>query len=186
MLNLKHNQLLLKMPFICKFMSFAKTGAPLEHTKKDFIWYHGCKLTPKQRKCILWMLSKIVNASIEFICWLSISHLTAFCCPDLAVSGRYWVFFRRQLHNNYAVYWIFKALSRHKSVGCKRRYGKYCLFYTVQACKFVTARFRYRANWTRVGKKTTVLIQTSVCYIRSFTQLTKPISAGLSIPRHFI
>ena len=86
----------------------------------------------------------------------------------------------------YAVYWIFKALSRHKSFSCKRRYGKYCLFYIVQACKFVTARFCYRANWTRVGTRITVLIQTSVCYTRSFTQLTKPISAGVSIRCHSI
>ena len=167
-------------------MSFAKTGAPLEHTKKEFIWYHGCKLTPKQRKCILWMLSKIVNASTKFICWLSISNLTAFDCPTLAESGRFLVFFRHQLHNNYAACWTFKALSRHKSVGCKRRYGKYYLFYTEQACTLVTARFRYRANWTRVGTRTTVLIQTSVCYTKSSSQLTKPISAGLSICYDFI
>ena len=97
------------------------------------------------------MLSNIFNASTDFIFWLWSSHLTAFDCPDLAESGSYGVFFMRQLHNNYAVYWIFKALSRHKSFGCKRRYGIYCLFYIVQACKFVTARFCYRANWTRVG-----------------------------------
>ena len=38
MLNLKHNELLLKMSRFDKFMSFAKTGAPLEHTKMDLIW----------------------------------------------------------------------------------------------------------------------------------------------------
>ena len=32
------NELLLKMSCIGKFMSFAKTGAPLEHTKKNLIW----------------------------------------------------------------------------------------------------------------------------------------------------
>ena len=117
------------------------------------------------------MFSNIFNASTEFIFWLSSSHLAAFDCTDLAESGSYGVFFKRKLHNNYAVYWIFKALSRQKSFGCKRRYGKYCLFYTVQACKFVTARFFYRLNWTRVGTRITVLIQTSVCYTRSFTQL---------------
>ena len=145
-----------------------------------------CILTPKQRKCILWKLSNIFNASTDLMYWLSRSHLTAFDCPDLAVSGSYWVFFRRQLHNNYAVYWIFKALSRHTSFSCKQRYGKYCLFYIVQACKFVTARFCYRANWTRVGTRIIVLIQTSVCYTRSFTQLTKPISAGVSFRCHSI
>ena len=74
------------------------------------------------------MLLKIFNASTEFMFWLSISHLTAFDCVDLAESGGYGVVFRRQ------------------SVGCKRRYGKYCLFYTVQECKLVTAKFCYRAN----------------------------------------
>ena len=38
MLNLKHYEQLLKMLCICKFMYFAKTGAPLEHTKKNRIW----------------------------------------------------------------------------------------------------------------------------------------------------
>ena len=114
------------------------------------------------------MLSKIFNTSTEFMFWLSSSYFTVIDCQDIAESDRYGVFFRRQLHNSYAVYWIFKALSRHKSVGCKKRYG---LFYTVQACKFVTARFCYRANWTRVGTRTTVLTQTSVCYTRSFISL---------------
>ena len=132
------------------------------------------------------MLSNIFNSSTNLIIWLSSSLLTAFDCPDLAESGSYGVFFRRQLHNNYAVYCIFKVLSGHKSFDCKRRYGTYCLFYIVQACKFVTARFCYRANWTRVGTRITVLIQTSVCYTRSFTQLTKPISAGVSIRCHSI
>ena len=96
------------------------------------------------------MLSKIFNASTEFMFWLSSSYLSAFDCADLAESGRYGVFFRRQLQDNYSGYRIFKAISRHKSFGCKRRYGKYRLFYTVQACKFVTARFCFWANWTRV------------------------------------
>ena len=104
----------------------------------------------------------------------------------LAELDRYEVFFRRQLHNNYVAYWIFKALSRHKSFGCKRSYGKYGLFYTVQACKFVTARFCYRANWTHVDTRIIVLIQTSVCDTMSFTQLTKPISAVVSIHFHCI
>ena len=186
MSNLKHYELLLKMLCICKFMYFAKTGAPFERTKKNRIWKNGCILTPEQRKCILWMLSNIFNASTDLIFWLSSSHLTAFDCPGLAELGSYGDFFRRQLHKNYAVYWIFKALSRYKSFGCKRRYGKYCLFYIVQACKFVTARFCYRAKWTRVGTRITVLIQTSVCYTMSFTQLTKPISAGVSIRCHSI
>ena len=173
------------MPCIWIFMSFAKIGAPLEHTKKEFIWYHGCKLTQKQRKCILWMLSKLANASTEFMRWLSISHLTAFDCSYLAESGR--IGFSSGVNYITIMRCIeFSKLSRHKSVGCKRRYGKYCVFYTVHACKFVTARFRHRANWTRVGTRTTVLIQTSVCYTRSFTQLTKLISAGLSIRYHFI
>ena len=132
------------------------------------------------------MLSNIFNASTEFMFWLSSSYPTTLECPDLAESGRCGVFFRRQLQNNYAVYWVVKALSRHKSFGCKRRYGKYCLFYTVHACKFVTAIFCYRANWTRVGTRITVLIQTSACYTRSFTQLTKPISAGVNIRCHCI
>ena len=143
-------------------------------------------LTPKQHKCILWMLSKIFNASTEFMFWLSISHLNAFDCADLAESGGYGVVFRRQWHNNYGVCWIFKALSRLKPVGCKRRYDKYCLFYTAQACKLVTARFCYRANWTRVCTRITVLIKTSYCYTSSLTQLTEPISAGLSIRYHCI
>ena len=50
------------------------------------------------------MLSKIFNASTEFMFWLSSSHPTAFECPDLAESGSYGVFFRRQLHTNYEVY----------------------------------------------------------------------------------
>ena len=50
------------------------------------------------------MLSKIFKASTEFMFWLSSSYLTAFACPDLAESGRYGVFFRRQLQINYAVY----------------------------------------------------------------------------------
>ena len=140
------------MPCIWKFRSLGKTGVPLEHTKKNLICQNGCLLTPKRHKCILWMLSNIFNASTETILWLSSSHLTALDCPDFAESGSNGIFFRRQLHNNFAVYWIFNALSRYKSFGCKRRYGKYCLFYTVQACKFVTARFCYRANWTRVRR----------------------------------
>ena len=42
-------------------------------------------------------------------------YLTTFECTTLAETARFGVFFRRQLHDNYAVYWIFKALSRHKS-----------------------------------------------------------------------
>ena len=130
------------------------------------------------------MLSKIFNASTELMFWLSISLLIAFDCANLAVSVGYGVVFRCQWHNNYGVYWIFKALSRIKSVGCKRRYGKYCLLHTVQACKLVTARFCYRANWTRVCMRITVLIKTSFCYTRSLTQLIKPVSAGVSIRCH--
>ena len=71
------------------------------------------------------MLSKIFHASYELIFWLSSSHLVAFDFPELTESFSYEVFFRRQLNNNYAMYLIFKALFRHKSSGCKSRYGKY-------------------------------------------------------------
>ena len=49
------------------------------------------------------MLSKIFNVSTEFMFSLSSSHLTAFGCPGLAESGRYGVFFSRQLHSKYEV-----------------------------------------------------------------------------------
>ena len=42
------------------------------------------------------MLSKIFNASTELMFWLSISHLIAFNCANLAVSAGYGVVFRRQ------------------------------------------------------------------------------------------
>ena len=131
MLNLKHNELFVKMPCICKFMSFAKTGAPLEHTKKNLIWLHGCILAPNNVNAILRMLPKIFNASTEFMFWLSGSYLIAFDCPDLAESDREGVFFSRQLQNNNVVFWIFKALSRHKSFSCKERYGNivFCTLY---------------------------------------------------------
>ena len=104
-----------------------------------------------------------VNAVKDFQCQYRIhvlvvqltSHLIWLSRPRW--SGKYGVFFRRQLQNYYAVYWIFKALSRHKSYGCKIRYGEYCLFYTVQACKFVLARFCYRVNWARVDTRITVI-----------------------------
>ena len=127
------------------------------------------------------MLSKIFNASTEVMFWLSSLHLTALIVrTSLSRAG---IEFSSGVNyiTYYAVHWIFKALSRHKSVGCKRRYGKYRLFYTVQACKFVTAIFCYRFKQSKdytpnshVGTRITVLIQTSVYYTRSFTQLTKP------------
>ena len=42
------------------------------------------------------MLSNIFNASTELMFWLSISHLIAFDCVDLAMAGGYGVVFRRQ------------------------------------------------------------------------------------------
>ena len=80
------------------------------------------------------MQLKIFNASAEF-------KLTGFDFVDLAESGRYGVYYRRQLHNNYPVYRILSALFRHKFVGCKSRYSEYCPFYTVQVCKFVASKY---------------------------------------------
>ena len=50
------------------------------------------------------MLSKIFNASTEFMFWLSSLHLIGFDFTDLAESGRYVVFFWRQLNSNLAVH----------------------------------------------------------------------------------
>ena len=94
------------------------------------------------------------------------AHISPHLIVRTSLSRVGMIFFRRQWHNNYAVYWLFKALSRHKSFDWKRRYCEYCLLYTAQACKFVAARFCYRANWSRVGTRITFLIQTSVCYTK--------------------
>ena len=92
------------------------------------------------------MRSKIFHASVEFMLWLSSSHLTEFDFLDLAESVRYGVYKRRQLHNRYAVYWNFISPDINPSVSYKRRYGNYCPFYTIQAWKFVTARFCYKSK----------------------------------------
>ena len=58
------------------------------------------------------MRSKFFHTSTEFMLWLSSSYFTGFNFLGLAESGRYGVYYRRQLHNNCTMYWIFIALSR--------------------------------------------------------------------------
>ena len=74
------------------------------------------------------MRSKFFHVSIEFMLCFSSSHLTRFDFLHLPDSGRHGAYYRRQLHNNYVVYLIFKALIRHHSVGCKEDMVNIVLF----------------------------------------------------------
>ena len=59
-----------------------------------------------------------VNAVEDFPCKYRVHVMVVigFDFLDFADSGRYGIYYRRQFHTDFAVYLIFKALSRHKSV----------------------------------------------------------------------
>ena len=133
-------------------------STPRTHEKESYLvtWMH---MNTKTNINAFYKYSRGFSMPVPSSCFGCQAHISPILIfLDLAESGRHGVYYRRQLHNNYAMYWIFKALSIHKSVGFKRRYGKYCPFYAVQACNFVTVIFCNRANWTRVGTRITVLI----------------------------